>query len=163
MKIKIMVILTVILDANIYSQNISTVLREEYIDVVDDDIMTDDYAKKTITAKLFDQINLITNDSTSFVKLQFSDENKVNNNGYVFLSNHKELDSFISDLKNAIECSNYFESKIGKYQIIANIKVTPRKTKKTISIYETIGGSAYIFLNIEASKKLLNWLSNLKF
>jgi hypothetical protein len=138
--------------------NVTTV-RDEYF------IKSDDYKKKLI-GKVFDVYDLISNDTTSFVKIQIKDEFKVGNNGYIFLSNQNEVNSFIKDLNislSKLTNNEVYESAIGKYK--TEVKVVKNKKNDVyyaIILNETLGGKAYVSLNESEASSFLEWLKNIK-
>ncbi len=162
--IKLLFFLNVVLYVSVFAQKELTTVRTKF-DYENQDKEYEWYIKRKITANLIDKIDVISNDSISFIEFQFTDEIKNSNNGYIYLSTQKEVDSFINDLTSALQNLSQkinFESTIGKYKIEVADKKVKKNTFKTIKLYETIGGDALICLNADGALKLLNWIKDIK-
>jgi flagellar basal body rod protein FlgC len=144
------------------------------------------YTRK-LTCKFINKVNAIKNENLTFISIGFDDEGKAGNNGYVFLSNQAELDTFIIDLKSArskfdnnnetLEDKKTFQSKEilqinkPKYKIEIITKITNTSISKKGKVYfelhicETVtgDGTAYMRLSTDNIQDLLNWLETLKF
>jgi len=57
---------------------------------------------KIVICKLFDKTDLLTNDTIAFIKMQFRDDDKSGNNGYIILSGQKEVDDFAGCLTTVL-------------------------------------------------------------
>jgi hypothetical protein len=112
---------------------------------------------------------------TQYVKIAFDDEVGLSgyNNGYVYLSNQNELNSFITDLESAMNKainSEIIQINNPKYVIEITVRTTYAVRKKykkrgyEICIIETIGGNgtARISLKVNEAQQLLDWLKTIK-
>jgi hypothetical protein len=118
---------------------------------------------KIVICKLFDKTDLLTNDTIAFIKMQFRDDDKSGNNGYIILSGQKEVDDFAGCLTTALNkysIPETYESPSGKFRI--EVKNVTEFKKNTYRLYvcETLGGNARISLLQREATALLNWLES---
>ena len=149
---------TLLLSVNTMSQTNATMVRGEYV-------IKGEYNKRKIVGRIYDKINLISNDTLSFVKMQIKDEYKSGNNGYIYLSNQNEVDKFIKDLNICISKlvnNEVYETPAGKYKLEVKVVRIKKGVAYAIILNETIGGNAYVSLNESETNLLLGWLKNIK-
>jgi hypothetical protein len=157
------IFIAVVLCLNSNAQVEKTIRTEFFYKNLDEDY--DFVSRRELSVRLIDKIDLILNDSVSYLEFKFRDEDRNNNFGYIYLSNQNEIDAFINNLSSAMECvlkNVTFESTAGKYSLTVEDVKMRNKVFKTLILFETIGGNAKLLLNLEGAEKLQTWLKEIR-
>jgi len=153
-------VLTILACVSVYSQITTTVVYSFR--------MVNDYSK-SLTCKQFFKVDNIKNDTTSFVRVIFQDQDIANDNGYILLNSEDNLKMFISDLVVMISKINTDEVvTITRYQYKFDINnpVNSRRFQKNLNkkvcIYEPnsntfIGFKEEKLQQLVANLKKINW------
>jgi hypothetical protein len=157
------IFIAVVLSVNSHAQIEKTVRTEFFYKNLDENY--DFISRRELSVRLIDKIDLILNDSVSYLEFKFRDENRNNNFGYIYLSNQNEIEAFINNLSSAMDCvlkNVTFESLAGKYSLTVEDVKMRNKVFKTLMLFETTGGNAYLLLNLEGAEKLQTWLKEIR-
>lgn len=159
-KIIVSVYLAILTCVSVYSQITTTVVYSFRI--------VNDYSK-SLTCKQFFKADNIKDETTSYVKVIFQDQDIPNDNGYILLSSEDDLKMFISDLEVMISKINTEEVvTITRYQYTFDINnpVNSRRFQKNLNkkvcIYEPnsntfIGFKKEKLQQLVANLKKINW------